>query len=216
MSADFAVAIQMGATHVRVGSAIFGHALVLHAPRNEWGDHAISPTSCKCLPNHDLRPRPHPPQQPQHRRLRHRDAAGGRRKIVRARCRNTALPRPAMRGVRVVVDLDDEIVEMVVARQPVAGLVAVEPDRLIVVAVVRVLAPGVLGADRTRAAERSAAADAGRRATTIAPAGRYPAACRRRPRACWPGCRRGRAPPAWSSRRRSASPGGARRRRREP
>jgi uncharacterized pyridoxal phosphate-containing UPF0001 family protein len=25
MSADFAVAIQMGATHVRVGSAIFGH-----------------------------------------------------------------------------------------------------------------------------------------------------------------------------------------------
>jgi hypothetical protein len=25
MSADFAIAIQMGATHVRVGSAIFGH-----------------------------------------------------------------------------------------------------------------------------------------------------------------------------------------------
>jgi uncharacterized pyridoxal phosphate-containing UPF0001 family protein len=25
MSADFAVAIQFGATHVRVGSAIFGH-----------------------------------------------------------------------------------------------------------------------------------------------------------------------------------------------
>ena len=25
MSADFAVAIQLGATHVRVGSAIFGH-----------------------------------------------------------------------------------------------------------------------------------------------------------------------------------------------
>ena len=27
MSADFAVAIQFGATHVRVGSAIFGHAV---------------------------------------------------------------------------------------------------------------------------------------------------------------------------------------------
>jgi PLP dependent protein len=25
MSADFAVAVQFGATHVRVGSAIFGH-----------------------------------------------------------------------------------------------------------------------------------------------------------------------------------------------
>jgi uncharacterized pyridoxal phosphate-containing UPF0001 family protein len=25
MSADFAIAIQFGATHVRVGSAIFGH-----------------------------------------------------------------------------------------------------------------------------------------------------------------------------------------------
>jgi uncharacterized pyridoxal phosphate-containing UPF0001 family protein len=25
MSADFAVAIQFGATHIRVGSAIFGH-----------------------------------------------------------------------------------------------------------------------------------------------------------------------------------------------
>jgi uncharacterized pyridoxal phosphate-containing UPF0001 family protein len=25
MSADYAIAIQMGATHIRVGSAIFGH-----------------------------------------------------------------------------------------------------------------------------------------------------------------------------------------------
>ena len=34
-------------------------------------------------------------------------------KLARARCRNTALPRPAMRGARVVVDLDDEVVEMI-------------------------------------------------------------------------------------------------------
>ena len=40
-------------------------------------------------------------------------------KFSRARCRNTALPRPAIRGERVVIDLDDEIVEVVVA--PSAG-----------------------------------------------------------------------------------------------
>ena len=36
-------------------------------------------------------------------------------KSLRARCKNTALPRPAMRGLGVVIDLDDEIVEMIVA-----------------------------------------------------------------------------------------------------
>src|SRR5512147_3220988 len=48
----------------------------------------------------------------------------------------------------VVIDLDDEIVEVVLAGQPVAGLVADQADRLIVVAVPRVLAPGVFGPDR--------------------------------------------------------------------
>ncbi len=48
MSADFAIAIAFGATHVRVGSAIFGHrvtrlvaraqrrAIHLYATRGEW------------------------------------------------------------------------------------------------------------------------------------------------------------------------------------
>ena len=48
---------------------------------------------------------------------------------------------------RVVVDLDDEVVEMILAGQPVAGLAAPKPDRLVVMAVGRVFAPGVLGAD---------------------------------------------------------------------
>src|SRR5690349_23453664 len=52
----------------------------------------------------------------------------------------------ARRGV--VVDLDDEIVEMVVAGEPIARLLAVEADRPIVMPVRRVLAPGVLGTDR--------------------------------------------------------------------
>ena len=48
----------------------------------------------------------------------------------------------------VVVDLDDEVVEVIVARETVAGRVSRQPDRLVVTAVVRVFAPGVLGANR--------------------------------------------------------------------
>ena len=47
----------------------------------------------------------------------------------------------------VVIDFDDEIIEVVLARQPVAGLVANQADGLIVMAVPWVLAPGVLRAD---------------------------------------------------------------------
>src|SRR6266850_2031597 len=48
----------------------------------------------------------------------------------------------------VVIDFDDEIVEVVLARQPIAGLITDQANRLIVMAVPRVLAPGVLGPDR--------------------------------------------------------------------
>src|SRR6266700_583603 len=63
-------------------------------------------------------------------------------KLSRARCKNTALPRPA-----VVVDLDDEIIEMVGALEPVAALLASAPDPLVVVAIPGVLAPGVRPSD---------------------------------------------------------------------
>src|SRR5665213_385922 len=49
----------------------------------------------------------------------------------------------------VVVDLDDEIVEMIGARQAVAALIALQPHGLIIVAARRVLAPGILRPDRT-------------------------------------------------------------------
>src|SRR5689334_14885471 len=49
---------------------------------------------------------------------------------------------------RVVVDLDYEIVEVVLAPQAVAALAAAETNRLIVMTIGRVFAPGVLGADR--------------------------------------------------------------------
>ncbi len=47
-----------------------------------------------------------------------------------------------------MIDFDDEIVEMVLARQPVAALIADQADGLIVMAVLRVFAPGVFGPDR--------------------------------------------------------------------
>ena len=47
----------------------------------------------------------------------------------------------------VVINLDDEIIEMIVPREPVAAILATELDRLIVVAARQVFAPGVLATD---------------------------------------------------------------------
>ena len=71
MSADFATAIAFGATHVRVGTAIFGaQSRVLKIHRD---------ASIRVV-------RPEPRQQPPQRRdARERDAAGGRREARRAR-----------------------------------------------------------------------------------------------------------------------------------
>src|ERR1700736_3282726 len=48
----------------------------------------------------------------------------------------------------VVIDLNDEIVEMVVALQPIAAAIAIQPHRLVVVSAFRILAPGVFRPDR--------------------------------------------------------------------
>ena len=48
----------------------------------------------------------------------------------------------------IVIDLDDEIVEVILAREPVSGLVADQSNRLVVMPVLRVFAPGVFGPDR--------------------------------------------------------------------
>jgi hypothetical protein len=47
----------------------------------------------------------------------------------------------------VVIDLDNEIVEAVVAREPIAAAISVEPHRLVVMAAPGIFAPGVLPAD---------------------------------------------------------------------
>jgi hypothetical protein len=47
----------------------------------------------------------------------------------------------------VVIDLHDEIVEMIVALEPIAVLVTIPPHRLIVMAALRIFAPGVIGPD---------------------------------------------------------------------
>ena len=46
-----------------------------------------------------------------------------------------------------MIDLDDEIIEVILARQPVSRLIADQADRLIVMAVLRVFTPGVFGPD---------------------------------------------------------------------
>ena len=146
-------------------------------------------------------------EQPAQRIGFERDAARGRRE---ARPRHMDEHRAAAAGDArpgVVVELDDEVVEMVGAPQPVAGMARA--------------AAGPAGCSGGRAGPRTsrrragcagpaaacAAAAAGRPATTAAAAGTRRAACRRRPRACWPGCRRGRAPPAAPAARPSASRG---------
>ena len=57
-----------------------------------------------------------------------------------------AAPGNARAGV--VVDFDNEIVEVIVALQAVAGLACRTPHRLVVVTVGRIFAPGIVSADR--------------------------------------------------------------------
>src|SRR5262249_35465427 len=55
----------------------------------------------------------------------------------------------------VVVDLDDEVVEVIVAGQAVAAGIAPQADRLIVVARGGVFAPGILDPNRAHRKERA-------------------------------------------------------------
>src|SRR6185437_16860030 len=89
-----------------------------------------------------------PPQQMHHRRLCHRHAAGGRPEIFARQMQKHRAAAASDAWPGVVVDLDDEIIKMVLARQPVSGFLAGEPDRPVIMAIARVFAPGVLGPDR--------------------------------------------------------------------
>ena len=104
MSADFATAIAFGATHVRVGSAIFGE-------RGKIGL-LYSTTILVSGPSRDSSRR-------NVRELK-RDAA---RRSAQIPSRGVNEHRAAASGDArpgVVVDLDDEIVEIVASRKPVA------------------------------------------------------------------------------------------------
>ena len=54
---------------------------------------------------------------------------------------------PGHPGPPVVVDFNNEIIEMVGPAQTVAWVTITEPDRAIITAVGRILAPGVVGPD---------------------------------------------------------------------
>ena len=79
----------------------------------------------------------------QHRGFRHRDAAGGRTEIVARQVQEHRAAAPGDARARVVIDLDDEVVEMILALQAVAAAVMIEPYRPVVMSVVRILAPGI-------------------------------------------------------------------------
>ncbi|MGX1050010.1 hypothetical protein AB7M74_000945 [Bradyrhizobium japonicum] len=98
-------------------------------------------------PNNDSCSWSQAPQQLQHRRFGHRDAARCRPEIVaRQMQKHRTAPAGDTRS-GVVVDFDDEVIEMVGPLETVTALLRPEPDRLIVMAISGVLAPGVRVAD---------------------------------------------------------------------
>lgn len=87
------------------------------------------------LPDDDAGLRPDPCQQLQHCGLRHGDAAGGWRELLTRQMQKhgTATAGDARR--RVVIDLNDEVVEVIGTTQMVASLITVEANVLVVVSV---------------------------------------------------------------------------------
>ena len=109
MSADFPLAIAFGATHVRVGTAIFGTGPDTLPADAYWLSMVIrvslpAPRAGAAVAAPAPRSRRSANGRPGHMD-EHRAAPPGH-------------PRP-----RVVVDFDDEVIEMVVPPQPVAGFI---------------------------------------------------------------------------------------------
>ena len=172
MSADYPTAIAFGATHVRVGSAIFGAA---HLKQN--GGDRISGSRARA--------RPHAGEQAAQRGRLERDAARGRGSPAAPHGRT-----PRCRGRRCAGGCCGRSRRSGrTARRPAtAGRPdgRAEANRPVVVPVGRVFAPAIIGPDAPHRQPRYAGAARGRPATTAASPGRRRAACRRRPRACWP------------------------------
>ncbi len=98
--------------------------------------------------NHDSRVWSEPSQQALQGGRGHGDAAGGRGEARPRHMNEHGAAAAGDPGPRVVVDLDDEVVERIAAGQAVAGGAGQEADRPVVAAVGRVLAPAVGGVDR--------------------------------------------------------------------
>ena len=72
------------------------------------------------------------------------NAAGGRREVLPRRVNEDRTAAPRNTRARIVVNLDDEIVEIILARQAVDVCMRGYFDRPIVVAIGRVFAPAVI------------------------------------------------------------------------
>src|ERR1700751_285013 len=106
------------------------------------------------LADDDLGLRSEPQQEVAHRGVRHRNAAGGWRKIRARKMQEHGAAETGYPRRSVVIDLDDEVVKVVVTPEPVAALVRAKFDRPVIMAAVRVLAPGVFRSNRADWQER--------------------------------------------------------------
>src|ERR1700744_5029927 len=97
--------------------------------------------------DNNLRSGTDPPQQMQHVGSFHRDAAGGWRKIRTRQMEEHRAASACDTRRDIVIDFDNEVVELIVARKSIATLIAAELYRLIVMAAGRVFAPGVVRLD---------------------------------------------------------------------
>src|SRR5216684_182707 len=89
-----------------------------------------------------------PRQQPQHGRFRHRNAACGRPEISACQMQEYRAAAACDARRAVVIDLDDKIIEVVVAPEAVAVLGPIQPDGLVVMAACGVFTPGVVSCNR--------------------------------------------------------------------
>src|SRR4030088_3095559 len=98
-------------------------------------------------PTHMLRVRAQPLQQLPHRGFCHRNAPGGRWKVFARQMQEYRAAAAGNARRTVVIDLDNKIIEVIVALEPIAAAIAIQPHWLVVMAAPGVFAPGVFGSD---------------------------------------------------------------------
>jgi hypothetical protein len=128
---------------------MFASARPFSAPVSEprVDHHLIASLFRWVLSDHDLGVGPKPRQQPQHFGFGHRNAPGGGTEVLPRQMQEdrAASARDSRRGV--VIDLDDEIIEVILSLEQIASRIAVPAHRPVVMAALRVFAPGVFSAD---------------------------------------------------------------------